>query len=139
MNYHWVLLNTMMCGAIMVVCICRLSVMHTGIRKLVRLKYTLLLSGACAYGFQPFIFGTWPTPAGMWDVDLTIDAGQPADGDSVTVIKDLKVKGSSQSVKVGTTIMVLAGKGEDAASVKSAKPAEGARSDAGVVVTGPPG
>lgn len=66
MNYHWVLLNTMMCGAIMVVCICRLSVMHTGIRKLVRLKYTLLLSGACAYGFQPFIFGTWPTPAGMW-------------------------------------------------------------------------
>ena len=67
MNYHiWVLLNTVVCGAIMVVCICRLSVMHAGIRKLVRLKYTMVLSGACAYGFQPFIFGTWPTPAGMW-------------------------------------------------------------------------
>lgn len=66
MNYRWVLLNTVMCGAILVVCLCRLSVMHTGIRKLVRLKYTLLLSGSFAYGFQPFIFGTWPTPAGMW-------------------------------------------------------------------------
>ncbi|MBR2407073.1 MAG: hypothetical protein IKB04_08585 [Clostridia bacterium] len=58
----------------MVVCICRLSVMHVGIRKLVRLKYTLLLSGACAYGFQPFIFGTWPTPAGMFFV-VTVFVG----------------------------------------------------------------
>ena len=75
MNYQvWALLNTVVCGAIMVVCICRLSVMHTGIRKLVRLKYTLLLSGACAYGFQPFIFGTWPTPAGMWFA-LTVFVG----------------------------------------------------------------
>ena len=75
MSYQvWALLNTVVCGAIMVVCICRLSVMHTGIRKLVRLKYTLLLSGACAYGFQPFIFGTWPTPAGMFFV-VTVFVG----------------------------------------------------------------
>ena len=73
-DYLWALLNTVVCGAIMVVCICRLSVMHTGIRKLVRLKYTLLLSGACAYGFQPFIFGTWPTPAGMFFV-VTVFVG----------------------------------------------------------------
>lgn len=67
MNHHaWLLLNTIVCGAIMMICICRLSVTHLGIRKLVRLKYTMLLSGACAYGFQPFMFDTWPTPAGMW-------------------------------------------------------------------------
>ena len=67
MNYQvWALLNTVVCGEIMVICICRLSVMHTGIRKLVRLKYTMVLSGAMGYGFQPFLFDTWPTPAGMW-------------------------------------------------------------------------
>ena len=67
MSYQvWALLNTLVCGAIVFICICRLSVMHMGIRKLVRLKYTMLLSGAMGYGFQPFLFDTWPTPAGMW-------------------------------------------------------------------------
>jgi protein PhnA len=36
----------------------------------------------------------------IWDANATI----PADGDAMTVIKDLKIKGSSQSVKVGTTL-----------------------------------
>jgi len=36
---------------------------------------------------------------------ITDAFGTPlADGDTVTVIKDLKVKGSSQSVKVGTKV-----------------------------------
>jgi protein PhnA len=40
------------------------------------------------------------------DAFLVIDANgnQLADGDTVTVIKDLKVKGSSSSVKVGTKV-----------------------------------
>lgn len=62
----WPLLNTVVCGAIMVICICRLGMSHEGILKLVRFKYTMLLTGACGYGFQPFLFGTWPTPAGMF-------------------------------------------------------------------------
>lgn len=75
MNYQaWTLFNTVVCGGIMVICLCRLSVMHTGIRKLVRLKYTLLLSGSLGYGFQPFMFDTWPTPAGMWFA-MTVFAG----------------------------------------------------------------
>ena len=75
MNYQvWALLNTVVCGAIVVVCIRRLSVMHMGIRKLVRLKYTMLLSGAMGYGFQPFLFDTWPAPAGMWFA-LTVFVG----------------------------------------------------------------
>ncbi len=61
----WPLVNTFVCGAIMIICICRLGISHTGIFKLVRLKYTMLLTGSFAYGFQPFLFGTWPTPAGM--------------------------------------------------------------------------
>jgi protein PhnA len=35
-----------------------------------------------------------------------------ADGDTVTVIKDLKVKGSSGSIKVGTNIRLTSGVGD---------------------------
>lgn len=51
----------------------------------------------------------WPIQQGMEHVDVAItvkDAFGNAlqDGDSVTVIKDLKVKGSSSVVKVGTKV-----------------------------------
>ena len=58
--------NLVVCGAILVVCICRLSACHAGVAPLVRLKYTSLLSGALAYGFQPLLFATWPTPGGVF-------------------------------------------------------------------------
>lgn len=57
-----------------------------------------------------------PECAHEWHKDIGADAGDEAkvvkdsvgnilaDGDSVTVIKDLKVKGSSSSVKVGTKV-----------------------------------
>jgi protein PhnA len=57
-----------------------------------------------------------PECAHEWNKDIDADAGDEvkvvkdsvgnilADGDTVTVIKDLKVKGSSSSVKVGTKV-----------------------------------
>jgi len=57
-----------------------------------------------------------PECAHEWSKDAPIDSGEQhrvvrdavgnvlADGDSVTVIKDLKVKGSSSIVKVGTKV-----------------------------------
>ena len=60
------IVNMVVCGAILVVCICRLSACHAGVAPLVRLKYTSLLSGALAYGFQPLLFATWPTPGGVF-------------------------------------------------------------------------
>jgi len=57
-----------------------------------------------------------PECAYEWDKNATTDSGDQArvvrdsngnvlqDGDTVTVIKDLKVKGSSSSIKVGTKV-----------------------------------
>lgn len=57
-----------------------------------------------------------PECAHEWSKDATADAGEQAkvwkdangnvlqDGDTVTVIKDLKIKGSSSVVKVGTKV-----------------------------------
>lgn len=59
------LLNVVVCGAIMVVCVCRLAMCHAGISILVRLKYATLLPGAMAHGFQTFLFGDFPTPGGV--------------------------------------------------------------------------
>ncbi|AXY83377.1 hypothetical protein [Acidovorax phage ACPWH] len=60
-----VIFNTVVCGAVIVVCIGRLALCHPGIAALVRLKYTVLLTGALAHGFQPLFFGTWPNAAGV--------------------------------------------------------------------------
>jgi protein PhnA len=48
----------------------------------------------------------WSLAAGQTDVNVVRDSnGTPlADGDTVSVIKDLKVKGSSAVVKVGTKV-----------------------------------
>ena len=57
-----------------------------------------------------------PECAHEWPKDAPVESGEPqrvykdafgnvlADGDSVTVIKDLKIKGSSSVVKVGTRV-----------------------------------
>ena len=57
-------MNAIVCAAIMTTCICRLSLCHPGIAKLVRLKYTVLLGGALAHGLQPMLFGEWPSVGG---------------------------------------------------------------------------
>ena len=59
------LLNAGVCTAIMTTCIYRLALCHTGISALVRLKYTVLLSGSMAHGFQPFLFGDMPSYGGL--------------------------------------------------------------------------
>lgn len=59
------LFNAGVCTAIIFTCICRLSLCHLGISKLVRLKYTTLLTGAMAHGFQPILFGEMPSVGGI--------------------------------------------------------------------------
>jgi len=66
--------------------------------------------------YQDGSLWTCPDCAHEWNPDAVADAGADApgvrdahgnvlaDGDSVTVIKDLKVKGSSSVVKVGTKV-----------------------------------
>lgn len=59
----------------------------------------LLVCPECAHEWNP-------QEASSEDTKVITDAhGQPlADGDTVTVIKDLKIKGSSSVVKVGTKV-----------------------------------
>jgi protein PhnA len=59
----------------------------------------MLVCPECAYEWTP---GENNDDAGLKVIDAN---GNPLmDGDSVTVIKDLKVKGSSSTVKVGTKV-----------------------------------
>ncbi|HXV20353.1 MAG TPA: zinc ribbon domain-containing protein YjdM [Desulfuromonadales bacterium] len=69
-----------------------------------------------AYTYEDGTMYVCPECAHEWAIDaVTESAGQPRavrdaygnllqDGDSVTVIKDLKIKGSSSVVKVGTKV-----------------------------------
>ncbi|MGV6820781.1 MAG: zinc ribbon domain-containing protein YjdM [Parvularcula sp.] len=59
---------------------------------------TLLTCPECAHSWNPADAGA--------DEDVIKDANGNvlADGDTVTVIKDLKIKGTSQAVKVGTKV-----------------------------------
>jgi len=71
---------------------------------------------ASPYAYQDNSLWICPECAHEWSGDASADAGTEApqvkdahgnvltDGDSVTVIKDLKVKGSSAVVKVGTKV-----------------------------------
>ena len=54
----------------------------------------------CAHEWNPEIVAANPEASGVRDAHGNV----LADGDSVTVIKDLKVKGSSSVVKVGTKV-----------------------------------
>lgn len=62
---------------------------------------TLLVCPECGHEWKES-----PTVATVTETEVIRDAfGTPlSDGDSVTVIKDLKVKGSSSVVKVGTKV-----------------------------------
>jgi protein PhnA len=60
----------------------------------------LLVCPECAHEWSPHV------EAGEADQSVIRDANRNVlqDGDTVTVIKDLKIKGSSQVVKVGTKV-----------------------------------
>ncbi len=65
---------------------------------------SLLVCPECAHEWSPG--AAPPAPAAAEQARVVRDAfGTPlADGDSVTVIKDLKIRGSSSVVKVGTKV-----------------------------------
>lgn len=53
-------LNLALCFGIAWTCICRLNTEHAKRVKLMRLRYTILLTGALTCGFQPVLFNEWP-------------------------------------------------------------------------------
>jgi drug/metabolite transporter (DMT)-like permease len=53
--------NLVICAGIAWACICRLNSEISRRYKLARTRYSLLLAGAMACGFQPVLFGDWPT------------------------------------------------------------------------------
>ena len=61
----------------------------------------MLVCPACAHAWSP---GADETPAEAARVVRDAVGNELKDGDTVTVIKDLKVKGSSSVVKVGTKV-----------------------------------
>jgi protein PhnA len=74
-------------------------------------------------GNEDFVFdeatGEWVIAASLPDkADVTVDVRDSvgnllADGDSVTLIKDLKVKGAGQTLKRGTVIKSIRLTGDD--------------------------
>ena len=60
----------------------------------------LLVCPECAHEWSPAAEATEAQPSGIRDAN----GNALQDGDTVTVIKDLKIKGSSQVVKVGTKV-----------------------------------
>ena len=61
---------------------------------------SLLVCPECAHEWQPVEEQSAPTEAVIKDAVGNV----LADGDTVTIVKDLKVKGSSSSIKVGTKV-----------------------------------
>lgn len=53
--------NLALCTAIGWSCLCRLNSRVSRDHLLARVRYTLLLAGAFTSGFQPVLFGTWPS------------------------------------------------------------------------------
>lgn len=60
----------------------------------------MLICPECAHEWSPVATESVEAPAVIRDANGAV----LADGDTVTLIKDLKVKGSSQSLKVGTRV-----------------------------------
>jgi len=60
----------------------------------------LLICPECAHEWTPALAAAEDGPSEIRDANGAI----LADGDTVTVIKDLKIKGASQVVKVGTRV-----------------------------------
>ncbi len=64
---HWlIVINAIVNGGNVIVCLGRLAAGSTEVRAEVRAYYTLLLSGSLAYGLQSALFGYIPTPAGVF-------------------------------------------------------------------------
>lgn len=61
---------------------------------------SLLICPECGHEWTPESASASDTPPQVTDAHGAV----LADGDTVTVIKDLKVKGSSQTVKIGTKV-----------------------------------
>lgn len=59
-------INLLICGYIFWICLYRLGVSSPDVHPYVRGYYTLLLTGAVAYGLQAPLFGYIPTPAGVF-------------------------------------------------------------------------
>lgn len=55
------MLNLAICMAIAWACICRLNSHVARVHKWARAKYSLLLAGAVASGFQPALWNSWTT------------------------------------------------------------------------------
>lgn len=66
------LVSLLVCVTIMGTCVCRLATCHKGVSLLVRIKYTALLVGSMAYGFQPLLFDTWPTPSSTFFAGMVL-------------------------------------------------------------------
>jgi protein PhnA len=62
----------------------------------------MLVCPECAHEWTPG--GGGAAPGGDDEIIRDANGAVLADGDTVTVIKDLKIKGSSQVVKVGTKV-----------------------------------
>jgi hypothetical protein len=67
-SYYKILIafNFFVCMGIVWMCLCRLNVSSVEVHPQVRAYYTLLLTGAMAYGLQAPLFGYIPTPAGIF-------------------------------------------------------------------------
>ena len=59
------LISFLLCSVIGFVCVCRLNAELSRKFPVVRTRYTLLMLGATAYGFQPLLFSTYPNVAGI--------------------------------------------------------------------------
>lgn len=59
-------INFFVNAAIVIVCLGRLNASSLDVRTEVRAYFTLLLTGAMAYGLQAPLFGYIPTPAGVF-------------------------------------------------------------------------
>ena len=58
-------INFMICSGIGFACVCRLNSDICRLYKVVRTRYTFIMTGATIFGFQYFFFGTHPDVAGV--------------------------------------------------------------------------
>lgn len=63
------LVNLVLCSIVGWACLCRLNLLHGGMDWRPRLIFSLLLTGATAHGFGPWLFGD---RAGLGDTIMTV-------------------------------------------------------------------
>lgn len=59
----WGALNFIFCAVIFWSCLCRLNSETCRLNRVIRAKYTLLLTGSAVMGGQPFLIGSIPSQA----------------------------------------------------------------------------